>query len=167
MKKSKEAKRSKKRVMDVTSGQRFGSWTVLENLGKYADKGKSLQYRCRAICDCGTTEKVLTYNLLNESTKSCGCQSVKRLQEHHASKRLSYKDRRFGNLTVIGEDRIKKVMEDGLHQRYERRLLCQCDCGNQTSVTVSNLNSGSTISCGCSRKKRKSVDESETMLVTV
>jgi hypothetical protein len=33
--------------------------------------------------------------------------------------------------------------------------LCQCDCGQQTSVTGVNLRSGKTKSCGCRRTKNR------------
>lgn len=47
---------------------------------------------------------------------------------------------RFGKLTVI------EVLEN-------RRILCQCDCGNQSTVSGNNLVSGHTKSCGCSHRK--------------
>lgn len=53
----------KNRLIDLV-GQRFGSLEVL----KYAGNGK---YECQ--CDCGNKTYVLTSNLLNGQTKSCGC----------------------------------------------------------------------------------------------
>lgn len=42
------------------------------------------------------------------------------------------------------------------HKHYY--WLCQCDCGNTTTVVGSNLSSGLTKSCGCLRRKKKSED---------
>jgi hypothetical protein len=46
---------------------------------------------------------------------------------------------RFGRLTVV------KFAE----LRGQARWLCDCDCGNQTTVTGGSLRSGNTMSCGC------------------
>jgi HNH endonuclease len=55
--------------------------------------------------------------------------------------------------------------QDVTGKRYERltairmtqstrptKWLCRCDCGNEKSVTLGDLNSGHTRSCGCLRK---------------
>lgn len=52
--------------------------------------------------------------------------------------------RRFGRLVVLKFDEKR----GGL-----RYWLCQCDCGNPTSVATGNLNSGATSSCGCVRRE--------------
>lgn len=53
--------------------------------------------------------------------------------------------KRFGKLIVVKKDinsRPKKI-----------RWICQCDCGSkEKSISVSNLKSGQTKSCGCIRK---------------
>lgn len=53
---------------------------------------------------------------------------------------------RFGRLLVIeraGRNNLKKVL-----------WKCQCDCGNQTTVTAGSLVTGGTVSCGCYLKER-------------
>lgn len=62
--------------------------------------------------------------------------------------------KRFGHLTVIRrvED---SVMPSG---RCEPMWLCQCDCGNQTSVRGVFLRSGHTKSCGCKKTGHNFVD---------
>ena len=49
---------------------------------------------------------------------------------------------RFGRLTVIGE---------APSSRQERMILCQCDCGNKTTITFKSARTGNTSSCGCLR----------------
>jgi len=53
--------------------------------------------------------------------------------------RIDQTGRRFGQLTVLSH--IKG-----------RHWLCQCDCGNQTSVSTSNF--GKTKSCGCNKSPK-------------
>ena len=48
---------------------------------------------------------------------------------------------KFGRLTVI--ERLENT-KDG-----QTRWLCQCECGNKTSVRISNLKNGHVKSCGC------------------
>ena len=49
--------------------------------------------------------------------------------------------RKFGRLTVI--ERVAN------NNHGNARWLCKCDCGNETIVITSDLNSGHTRSCGC------------------
>ena len=77
----------------VTIGQRYGRWTVLEDLG-----GK--QYRkllCQ--CDCGTQSAVRLSHLMNGASLSCGCLSAKRAKE------------RGGNIQVAQAGRELKLYE--------------------------------------------------------
>lgn len=58
-------------------------------------------------------------------------------------KRINLKGEKFGLLTVLERDKDKL-----------KHWKCICDCGNYTSVHLSNLKSGNTKSCGCiSRQK--------------
>lgn len=61
-------------------------------------------------------------------------------------KRVLNKGERFGFLTVIRE------VEPAIYGRsYTRRILCSCDCGNETIVRLPHLLRGATKSCGCYR----------------
>lgn len=51
---------------------------------------------------------------------------------------------RYGKLVVLGRA--------GTRSRYAA-WLCQCDCGNQTTVTATHLRRGMTRSCGCLSNK--------------
>lgn len=52
--------------------------------------------------------------------------------------------KRFGKLTVMERNGINN----------QRRALwkCACSCGNEVTVSTSNLKSGNTKSCGCLKK---------------
>lgn len=52
---------------------------------------------------------------------------------------------RFGRLTVIGFS--------GMNHRHNALWECVCDCGTFCTVSSSNLQGGSTQSCGCLRKE--------------
>lgn len=55
---------------------------------------------------------------------------------------------RFGRLTVV--KRLPK--EQGKH-RPIYRVLCKCDCGNESTPSVDALNAGNSTSCGCRKKE--------------
>lgn len=59
------------------------------------------------------------------------------------AKKGSYIDisgQKFGRLTAIRID----------HRQGSRAIwLCKCDCGNETTASISNLRNGHTQSCGC------------------
>lgn len=54
--------------------------------------------------------------------------------------------KRFGRLTVIRFDRHNGT-------KMNKKWVCACDCGKQTSVYQSNLLSGNTKSCGCLKRE--------------
>ena len=51
---------------------------------------------------------------------------------------------RFGRWTEL----------EDLGGKQYRKLLCQCDCGTQRAVRLSNLMNGASLSCGCLSAKR-------------
>ena len=53
-------------------------------------------------------------------------------------------DKRFGRLTVIS-----RAQNNGRHVVW----LCQCDCGNMTTIQATNLSGGRSTSCGCYQKE--------------
>jgi len=52
----------------------------------------------------------------------------------------------FGRLAVV------KRVENNKHKQSQ--WLCQCECGNMTTVNICHLKSGNTKSCGCLQKER-------------
>ena len=55
---------------DIT-GQKFGRWTVLHVIDEDRTGSKAVRYMCR--CECGTERPVQYSNLVNGTSKSCGC----------------------------------------------------------------------------------------------
>lgn len=57
--------------------------------------------------------------------------------------RLNLEGQRFGSLTVVKRIPVKKG---------KSRFVCLCDCGQESVVIGSDLNSGNTTSCGCYKR---------------
>lgn len=113
---------------DLT-GMRFGKLVCIKPLeGKFT--GGQTGWLCK--CDCGNECEAGTHQLLQGYKKSCGCLSHPPLKE--------YIGKRFGQLVVT--EYAGKV--SGMH-----RWKCICDCGNETMVGQTLLQSGKTKSCGC------------------
>ena len=116
---------------DLT-GQRFGRLVCIEPTEKRSYRG-TVVWRCR--CDCGNECFAPSKQLLSGYKRSCGCLGHPPLKE--------FKGKRFGQLTVI-EYAGKRA---GMH-----RWKCVCDCGNETIVGQTLLQTGKTKSCGCIQK---------------
>jgi len=114
-------------LIDIT-GQKFGKWTVIKRVENTED-GQS-RWLCR--CECGF--EMVQYGGYLRRIKD----KITKCRHPHAD----LTGQRFGNLTVIGRDSIKR--ENG--QSY---FICKCDCGNTTSVRMADLKNGHTKSCGC------------------
>lgn len=113
---------------DLT-GQRFGKIVCMEPTDRRTGDG-SVIWRCR--CDCGQECAVSVRQLLSGNKKSCGCLSCPPLK--------AYVGKRFGQLTVL--EYAGKTA--GMH-----RWRCRCDCGAETVVGQTLLQTGKTKSCGC------------------
>lgn len=120
--------RIKPGMKDLT-GQRFGKLVCLEPTEKRGNSGGTV-WRCR--CDCGNICLAVSTQLTKGYKKSCGCQS------HPPLKDLVGK--RFGQLTVLSY----AGKQAGMH-----RWKCLCDCGRETIVGQTLLQTGKTKSCGC------------------
>jgi hypothetical protein len=58
----------------------------------------------------------------------------------------------WGNLTVIGEERIRRdTPKSKKKHSYCRNLILRCICGNQIKAYCSNVVRGDYVSCGCMR----------------
>lgn len=113
---------------DLT-GKRFGRLVCIEPTDLRGKSGGTI-WRCQ--CDCGNECMAVSTQLTQGYKKSCGCLSHPPLKQ--------FVGKRFGNLTVIEY----AGKEAGMH-----RWKCQCDCGNETVVGQTLLQSGKTKSCGC------------------
>lgn len=110
------------------SGRRFGRLTALEPTGETV-RGSAV-WRCR--CDCGGEVRAPLHQLTAGYRKSCGCLG------HPARK--AFIGKRFGRLVVTAY----AGKRNGMH-----RWLCRCDCGKETVVGQTLLQTGKTKSCGC------------------
>lgn len=97
------------------------------------DEGSTV-WRCR--CDCGKEVLSSLRQLSSGYRKSCGCLS------HPPVK--SFIGKRFGHLVVLAYEGKR----DGMH-----RWRCRCDCGRETVVGQTLLQTGKTKSCGCLQAK--------------
>lgn len=111
-------------------------------------------YEVECRCKCGKKISVMMSEVIGNSKKikDCGCGI------NHKKKYPPIKDGdKFGNLTVLREAEFR------VHG--QRQFLCRCKCGNDTIVRMSNLNDGSTRSCGCgvpsNFKKKSEVGDEE------
>jgi very-short-patch-repair endonuclease len=117
-------------------GHVFGELTVLEMLYGYKN-GKTY---CHCLCSCGNECKVYINNLLNGSTKSCGCRSGELAWNTRG--RTDLVGLIFGRLTVT-------EMLYGYGDNKRTCCKCICECGKEIIVEMQNVLYGRTTSCGC------------------
>ena len=121
------------------TGQKFGKLTVIERLPRY--KNNKTFYNC--LCECGNEKIVSGSNLITGNVKSCGCISKER-----KDRRRDYTGQKFGRLTVL-------EMIYNYQNKNKTYAKCQCDCGNITIASISNIKKGKTKSCGCFEKESR------------
>jgi len=115
-------------------GQKINHFTVLEDTGKRTSDRRII-FKCQ--CDCGNIIEISSKTLKNGDRKDCGClKKIKKVKD--------LKGQRFGKLTVLELMPLK-----GGNASWK----CICDCGNETIVTSTHLQSGHTKSCGCLNHK--------------
>ena len=153
-------------LIDLT-GQRFGSWVVVERDISPSTKSRGAYWICR--CDCGSTKSVSGKTLRRGQSKSCGCKDkyyhslgmdkVRDERGKEAEQKIGGK--RFGKLVAISLAEYKVIKRKN-YKEHQRMWLCQCDCGNQAIVSERELlNKRGTRSCGCSHhvQQRKRPDD--------
>ena len=125
-----------KTTKEVKTGQKYGRWTVLDDVQIVPRKnGKSeLKILCR--CDCGTERYVLERSLLYGGSVSCGCLRKERALEANSP---DLTGRQFGELTVI------RKVENTKHNSTQ--WLCKCSCGADYVVQGSLLMTGKRTRC--------------------
>ena len=143
-----EENRSK--IRNDLTGMTFGRLTV-ERLASVPDK-RGIYWHCK--CSCGNEVDVWSANLVNGTTKSCGC-----LQKEAAAAANSddLTGKQFGFLTALYK--TKSHITSGGNSIAVWH--CRCICGNETDVSAGNLVNGNTQSCGCLTRSRSEtwVDE--------
>ena len=145
------AKKNNARAENLAN-QKFGKLTVIE---RDFEKEKTLlsrgstYWKCK--CECGNETTVSRGNLLNGTTKSCGCyrkeMSAKHLTKLSSKNFIDETGNKYGKLTVL----YKVENYSAIQGVY---WMCQCECGNQKIILGSSLRSGNTTSCGCIGKSK-------------
>ncbi len=130
------------KVQENLVGRKFNYLEVLEKVRHPRRKG--WLWRCQ--CECGNETLVEGYRLKNGQAFSCGCYAQKILQARNSSRLIDLMGRQFGKLTVIKRDGTF-----GQGTNSKPTWLCQCECGNQLSVTGNRLTMKRKTHCGCSK----------------
>lgn len=125
-----------KKAIDLT-GQQFGELTVIErDLTKPTGNGHHAYWICQ--CSCGKIISVSANKLRQGNQKSCG---------HLNLVKQNLIGRVFDKLTIID-------YSEELDGKGQPRLVCQCECGNIVTRSLSSLYSKKISSCD-SCKERK------------
>lgn len=113
-----ESPRNNRNSLNISIGDTFGEWEVLEKFDKS-------RYKCR--CSCGVIKAISGTDLVRGRSKSCG----------HARKKYNIKiGDKYNEWTVISFDK----------SRYAYK--CQCTCGKISTISASDLVNERSKSCG-------------------
>lgn len=124
------------------TGQKVNHLTILYRCNYKNSNGKVL-WHCK--CDCGRECDKVSSLLKTKRVFSCGnkeCQYYHNLRAEQRKRNLL--GQKFGKLTVIEE-----TNETNGHNNFYWK--CKCECGNVCYIASSQLTSGLTKSCGCTR----------------
>ena len=118
----------------VEVGSKIGRWTVLRETRKNGTK----YFEC--LCECGTVKEIYYRSLETGVSQSCGCLRG----ELSKAKAADLTGTRFGKLLVLHRD-----------PEQNGYWVCQCDCGQSTSVRGTSLTKRKvhTQSCGCIQRE--------------
>lgn len=116
------------------SGKTFGYLRVIEWAGV---QKKYSMWKCQ--CICGNITMAPGTRLLNGSRTSCGCSHARRLSLLGKNAKDITKQK-FGKLTALYPTDKRDITATIWH--------CLCDCGEYSDVSIHNLITGNTSSCG-------------------
>lgn len=137
----------KRSMVDLT-GKKFNRLTALLPTDLRFDH--SVMWLCK--CDCGNEFLLSSKLLQNGHTKSCGCLKREMAGQnwigdsYHGGAGKEFIDETgnvYGKLTVL--------CRDNNNSYGQAKWKCQCECGTITTVSGSQLRSGGTRSCGCTK----------------
>ena len=130
------------KVQENLVGRTFHYLEVLEKVRN--PKRKGWIWKCQ--CQCGNETLVEGYLLKNGKTKSCGCYGQEITRQRNVARLIDLTGQKFGKLTVLRRDGTY-----GKGRVSKPTWLCQCQCGNQLSVTGNRLTMKKKSDCGCSK----------------
>lgn len=107
-------------------GKRFHNLTIVEY-----QKSQPNGNNCKCKCSCGNLVWVRYGNMVNGSTKGCGCLAKKNLRQLD-----SLLGKKFGHLTLIGYNK---------EEHYKWKF--KCDCGNTCFTTLDAVQNGLKKTC--------------------
>lgn len=136
------------KAYDLT-GQRFGRLVALYK----CDFKLNNHYPWMCQCDCGKTKIIRTRDLVSGKTTSCGCYQKEVVSKigkktgpmNGAKRKQDIANQRFGKLVAL----YPTEERDG----HSIKWFCQCDCGNTILVSVHQLRTHNTMSCGCLKSR--------------
>lgn len=131
------------------TGLKFNKLTFISKAGFSNGKSHTPLWLCR--CDCGKEKIVAATDVVNNRTKSCGCNRGIDITDKSIADGIVGK--KYNNLTIIGVSLAKS-------SRNRPMLVCKCDCGVIKPIIASRVINGHTKSCGCITAVR--VSESKT-----
>lgn len=115
-------------------GKKVGRLLILE---KYKQKdNKRIFYKC--LCNCGIETLVMRHNLINETTRSCGCLSKERKTKHGLYGTQEYKNiyqRRRRDFKKLYMQLWTKDKDFLLKRLYTSCILC----GSQERLCVDHV----------------------------
>ena len=129
-------------IQDYT-GQKFGTWTVLEKIeGRKTPSGSRI-WKCQ--CECGIVSDRTIYHIKKGSCSNCG---------NYRSNMIGQK---IGKLTVVKKLSITEKLKAAEELSYVRAApkmtwwLCKCECGTEMIFSKQKLfrKIKSCKSCGC------------------
>ena len=137
-----------KRPTDVNIGEKYSKLTIIEEIEPVIYNG-IIRRRIKVQCDCGKIFDVDLSALRTKNTKSCGCASLNGNRQHINK---NYNGVKFSYLTVIGEVEGRRKPSGSIVRVME----CKCDCGKVKTISLGDLKSGRTQSCGCYKSVKSS-----------
>jgi hypothetical protein len=107
-------------------GQKYGSWTVLEQV--YIEQNRATvfkYYECE--CECGAVKPVRATDL--KHGRSTRCRECRDKDLYIDPK--EYIGKKFGKWTVISEGIPTKAQQ--------RTIICKCECGKELTMSTSRM----------------------------
>lgn len=126
--------------------KKFGRLIVIER----AKTDKTYRPFWNCLCSCGKCVRVLSYSLLNGSTKSCGCLHKECAAKQGRSTLNNLVGQKFHKLTVTA---LHDIGVSGAN------WVVRCDCGNIKTVAGRHLINNAIRSCGCLKNRSVSMSE--------